>query len=192
MEEREVKILGIDKDSVEQRLVSMGAEKTFDAEIDAFYYDFPDMLLERRGAVLRLRLESSTPVITYKSSIGSACNVSRDIEDCVKKYFSGSKGKIKVVNELETPLENFDAMRKILEGIGMVCWFKMRKRRISYALGEAHFELDKYLEEYDFVPWFLEIECSNSEALFLYAEQLGFKREDCRPWSFPEVVEYYF
>jgi len=191
MEEIEVKILGIDKDSIEQKLVSMGAEKTFDAEINAFYYDFPDMLLKRHGAVLRLRLEGNNPVITYKGSVGHVCGIGKELENCVKKYPSRAEGKVKVLNELETSLENFDAMRKILEGIGMVCWFKMRKRRISYALEEAHFELDKYLGEYDFVPWFLEIECSDSEALFSYAEQLGFKREDCKPWSFPEVVEYY-
>jgi len=38
-----------------ERLISLGAEKVFDDEIHALYYDFPDNSIRRKGCTLRLR-----------------------------------------------------------------------------------------------------------------------------------------
>ncbi len=67
----------------------------------------------------------------------------------------------------------------------------IRKRRISYKLDNVRFEFDTFLGEYDFVPEFLEIEAKDTNEIYKYAELLGFSKEDCKPWSDKEVIEYY-
>jgi hypothetical protein len=47
------------------------------------------------------------------------------------------------------------------------------------------------MEKYSFVPEFMEIEAENTDLIVKYAELLGFKPEDCLPWSTYDIVKYY-
>ena len=67
----------------------------------------------------------------------------------------------------------------------------MLKHRISYKLGNIRFDIDRYMEKYSFVPEFMEIEAENTDLIVKYAELLGFKPEDCLPWSTYDIVKYY-
>lgn len=171
MIEVEVKILDIDEKRVEERLLSLGAKKTFDGEIQALYYDFPDRSIGADKGVFRLRKEGSRAVLTYKGHVDS------------------SSAKIK--EERQTEVSDFDAMRAIIESLGFTVWLEMRKHRRTYELDGLYFELDRHLDRYSYIPEFLEIEGQDKESVFLHAEMLGFKREDCRPWDVVQVARYY-
>lgn len=171
MNETEVKILEVDREKVIDKLLELGAKKAFDDVIYAVKYDTPDKNLEKEKKMLRLRREGKKAVLTFKKNI--------------------SKDKAKVSEEFEIEVPDFEGMSKILEGIGFAKLATFKKRRISYKIEDVHFEFDKYLEEYEKIPEFLEIEAKDIETLFRYLKLLGFKENDARPWSLLDVIKHY-
>lgn len=171
MYETEIKILGIDRKNIEEKLLSLGAEKTFDGEIHALFYDTPDRLIGQGRGTFRLRREGPISVLTFKSHVDD--------------------GAAKVRDETEVTVSDFDAMRSILKSIGFYPWLEMKKHRTTYALPGVHFELDKYTDKFGFIPEFLEIEGRDIGTVYKSAAALGFSKEDCRPWDALQVAEYY-
>jgi adenylate cyclase class 2 len=171
MHETEIKILGIDRKKLEKKLLSLGAEKTFDGEIHAFYYDTPDRSVRARRGTFRLRREGTLSVLTFKAHVDDS--------------------EAKVREETEVTVSDFNAMRSILKSVGFFPWMEMKKHRTTYSLPGVHFELDKYTDEFGFIPEFLEIEARDIGAIYKNAAALGFSKEDCRPWDALQVAEYY-
>ncbi len=171
MYETEIKILDIDRRDLERKLISLGAKKIFDDEMHALYYDTPDHAVRRSRGTFRLRREGSLAVLTYKARV----------DDRVAK----------IREETEVRVSDFDTMRSILKSIGFYPWLEMKKHRTTYELGNVHFELDKYMDEFGFIPEFLEIEGPDSGTVYESAAALGFSEEDCRPWDAVQVAEYY-
>jgi adenylate cyclase, class 2 len=169
--EIEIKILGIDRNAVEERLIALGATKIFDDEIYALYYDFPDSSIRRNGSVLRLRREGRKSVVTLKKNIEST--------------------EAKIKEEHETEVSDFLEMKYLMETLGLKVWLEMTKHRTSYAFKGVHFEIDAYHGAYDYIPQFLEIEGNDIETIYTYAEHLGFTRNDCKPWDIMQVAAYY-
>jgi adenylate cyclase class 2 len=171
MEEIEVKILGVDRKKVEEKLVSMGARKTFDGEICAVFYDYADNSIRDAKDTMRLRKVGDRAYVTYK------------------KFVENERAKIR--REYESEVVDYEAVRNILKSLGLVEWMDMRKRRTSYELPGVHFELDKHIDQYSYVPEFLEIEAKDLDTLYKYVEALGYMREECRPWTIVEISQYY-
>jgi predicted adenylyl cyclase CyaB len=171
MHEVEIKVLDIDRADIETNLIALGAKKTFDGEIRAIYYDSPDHSIRKTWATFRLRKEGATAVLTYK------CHV--------------ADPDAKVREEKEVTVSDFDVMQGILEAAGFSAWLEMRKIRTTYELGRLHLEFDRYLDAYDYIPEFLEIEGTDVAEVYRCAEMLGFRKEDCRPWDAMQVAEYY-
>lgn len=171
MYETEIKILEIDREKVEEKLLSLGARKTFDDKIHAVYYNDNRNEIQRNQGTLRLRKEGSRSVFTFKTRVEN-----RDA---------------KVREEKEVSVSDFDTMKSILESIGFSPWLEMTKHRTTYEVAGVHFEFDKYLDEYGYIPEFLEIEARDVGTVLKYAELLGFAREDCKPWDAIEVARYY-
>jgi adenylate cyclase class 2 len=171
MNEVEVKILEVDREKVIDRLLKLGAKKIFDDIMHIVRYDTPDKKLEKEGKLLRLRTEGKKSVITVKETV--------------------SDEKAKVRNETEIQVPDFEDASKILEKIGFIKTFIMEKRRITYALEDAHFEFDKFLNGLEKVPELLEIEAEDTETVFKYVKLLGFKEKDALPWSTGKVLEHY-
>lgn len=171
MNEVEIKILGIDRTEIEERLILRGARKVFDGEIHAVYYDFSDGSIADRRGTFRLRKEGHRSVLTFKSHIENA--------------------EAKVRDEQEVEVSDFISMDAIIKSLGLSPRVEMKKYRTSYELDGLHFEFDKYLDSYAFIPEFLEIEGRDIETVFRYAEVLGFTKQDCRPWDALQVAEYY-
>lgn len=171
MTEIEIKILGINRAAVETALIARGATKCFDGEIHAIYYDLPDQSLRASGMVLRLRREGMRTVLTLKEHVENP--------------------RAKERREREVEVLDFDAMRSVLELIGLAPWLEMKKHRTSYLLKGTRFELDKYHGSYSHIPEFLEIEGTDTETVYRYAEDLGFSRLDCKPWDATELAAYY-
>lgn len=171
MKEIEIKILEINRKKVEEKLLSLGAEKIFDGKMNAYFFDFKDGSLRKFGLILRLREEGNKIILTFKKPI--------------------EKEKAKIKEELEIEVSNFDITKAILESLGLQVWRIAKKHRVTYSLKEVHFELDKYGEEYDFIPEFLEIEAKNLENIYKFVELLGFDKEECKPWSLKDLVKHY-
>lgn len=171
MDEIEVKILAIDRKIVEKKLLSLGAKKTFDGEIYGLFYDYADGSIRKAKGTMRLRKVGDKAFLTYK------------------KFLENKRAKIR--REYETEVSDFESARLILESLGLAPWMEMRKHRATYELPGVHFELDKHTDQYSYVPEFLEIEAKDLDTLYRYAGALGYKKEDCRPWTIVEMAKYY-
>jgi adenylate cyclase class 2 len=171
MKEIEVKILDIDRKKVERRLSKLGAKKISDMHLHALFFDFDNQTVRRAKNLLRLRKEGKNSVLTFKG-------------------FVSNKGA-KIRKEIEVEVSDFKKTKKILESVGLSIYAELKKRRITYELHGVHFEFDKYLGTYYFVPEFLEIEAKNLKTIFKYAKLLGFDKGDCKSWTGGEVIRYY-
>lgn len=171
MREIEVKILEINKNELERKLLSMGAKKVFDDIIEAHFFDFKDKSIKKARGSFRLRKYGSEAVITFKKFVPAK--------------------NVKARDEFEVRVSDFDTAKRILDCLGLKEWGYVKKKRVSYALPSAHFEFDKYIGRLSFVPYFLEIEAKNSEILYHYAKLLGFEKRDCRPWNTSQIIDYY-
>ena len=171
MTEIEVKILEINRESVENKLIALGARKTFDDKIHAIYYDLKDSSLKNTGKALRLRREGERIMLTLKLHVRNALAKER--------------------TEHEVEVFRFEDMQKVLEGLGYIPWLEMEKHRTSYELKGIHIELDRYYGQHACIPEFLELEGQDTETIFRCAETLGFSRHDCRPWDVVELIGYY-
>ncbi len=171
MNEVEVKILDIDRDAVESALRARGAEKIFDDEMYAVYLDHPDDTLKKSGDLLRLRKEGDQNILTFK------------------KFVSNTPAKIR--EEYEVTVSDFESIRYVFEQLGFREWLIMRKHRTSYEVEGVHFEFDRYLDDYEYIPEFLEIEAGDIESIYRFVEELGFDKDACRPWTFLDVVDHY-
>lgn len=170
MEEIEVKILDINRQAIEQTLLSLGAEKIFDGDITTVFFDFKDCSIRNTKNVLRLRKDQSKTELTFKHV---------KFEQAAKK-----------AEEYSVQVSDLETTEKILENLGLSVTQKMEKHRISYKLDDARFDIDQYLGMYGFIPEFLEIE-GRVEAIHKYAALLGFQTKDCLPWSTDDLIGFY-
>ncbi len=171
MKEIEAKILEVNRPKIEEPLIALGAKKIFDGDIQTFFFDFKDHTIIKSKDVLRLRKEQNETELTYK-----------------KVHFTETS---KEAEEYSVEISDFKTMKKILENLGLFVIESMEKHRVSYKLDQARFDIDCYKGDYEFIPEFLEIEAENPESIHKYAGFLGFKPEDCLPWSTQELIQYY-
>jgi adenylate cyclase, class 2 len=167
MNEVEVKFLDVNSKDIIKKLQSFGAKKTFEGSIVPSFFDFPDRRLKARNQLLRLRKKGELLELTFKQKKKS------------------SKAKIAVETELY--VSDFEKMRSILLKIGLLERRRYSKRRISYVLEDAHYELDTYAG----MPTFLEVEASSVGALRKAVSKIGFSMNDAKPWSGRQVFEHY-
>lgn len=175
MMEIEGKIININKQEIEKRLISLGATKIFEGEVYSLYFDYPDRVLKKHGKTLRLRKIGREIILTLKTS-GEP---------------GDQESNLKIRNEYEVKLSDFENTKKILENIGLSIWLELKKHRTSYILDTVRFEIDKYQGEYSYIPQLLEIEGPNMETIYKYVELLGFNKKDCKPWTFEDLI-YHF
>jgi predicted adenylyl cyclase CyaB len=168
MQEIEVKILDIDRKHTEKTLLLLGAKKVFDDIITTILFDFSDASIKKAKDLLRLRKVGPKSVLTFKKYVEHA--------------------DLKVRQEFEVEISDFDTMNAILNSFGLHPELKIKKHRVSYLLGDVHFEFDKHLDEYAFIPDFLEIEAKNEETVYRYVKLLGYTKSQCKPWGFSEVI----
>jgi predicted adenylyl cyclase CyaB len=171
MKELEVKILGVNRKKIEETLTSLGAKKVFDGDIQTLFFDFKDGAIIKAKDVLRLRKEQDKTELTYK-----------------KIHITQTA---KVAEEYSVEVSNLETTKQILENLGLSVIESMQKHRVSYTLDQARFDIDRYAGNYGYIPEFLEIEAENIDLIHKYAGLLGFKTEDCLPWSTNELIQHY-
>jgi adenylate cyclase, class 2 len=171
MKEVEVKILEVKRKNIEETLARVGAKKVFDEDIQTLFFDFKDGRIIKEKDVLRLRKEKDKIELTYKKV--RVDRVAKNAE------------------EYSVEVSDLEMTEKILQNLGLGIIDDMLKHRVSYKLETARFDMDRYFGKYDFIPEFLEIEAENVEAIYHYAELLGYKPKDCLPWSTKELIDNY-
>ena len=171
MKELEVKILEVNRKKLKKLFISLGAKKVFDGDIQTLLFDFKDGSISKAKNVLRLRKEQDKIELTYKKV----------------QYIQTAK----LAEEYSVEVSNMDTMKKILENLGLSATESMQKHRVSYMLDHSRFDIDCYAGNYAFIPEFLEIESENIDLIHKYAALLGFKAEDCLPWSTNELIRHY-
>lgn len=171
MKEVEVKILEVNVKNIEESLGKLGAKKVFDGKIQTLFFDFKDSKIIKAKDVLRLRKEEDKVELTYKKV----------------RFDEASKS----AEEYSVEVSNLEMAQKILGYLELEIIDDMSKHRVSYKLDSARFDIDRYLDKYDFIPEFLEIEAENAADIHKYAKLLGYKASDCLPWSTKELIEHY-
>lgn len=167
----EVKILNVNRAKIENKLLLLGARKVFDEDIEMFFFDFEDGSIRKAKSVMRLRREGKKNMLTFKKIM---CNQS-----------------VKIAEESAVKVSDLEIMKKILESIGLSVTGNMQKHRVSYQLDDTIFDFDCYKGELQYIPEFMEIEAANIETIYKYAKQLGFRVEDCLPWSINDLINHY-
>ena len=119
MKEREVKVLNIDKEEIERKLINLGAVLIKDEEQINIRFDTEDNFLKNiHKSYLRVRITKNLLNGEIKNTLTFKKSVSRD--------------KIRVNEEIETEISNSDETIKILQLLG---YYKKRpgfKHRRSY------------------------------------------------------------
>ena len=171
MKEIEVKILEINKEEVEKKLIELGAKKILDSNIHARIFDFDDDILENSNRLLRLRNEGDKFVLTFKEKI--------------------SDKDAKINEETEVEVSDIEKMIKILNALDLKIKMEAKKHRTSYKIEGTRFEIDTPLEEFSHIPTYMEIEAKDVETIYKYAEIFGFTKEQCLPWGFSKLKDHY-
>lgn len=173
MPEIEAKILEIDAEALHKRLMDLNADLSFNDEMHAVFFDHPADSLPARGATLRLRKEGQEVVLTYKSKLPN------------------DDPALKVLDEKEVAIADFDEMRMLLQGMGYVETHSTRKHRIQYELPGAHVVIDDYKEDLAHIPVFCEIEAVDGARLYEVAEKLGYSKGQLCNWNSFDLMEHY-
>ncbi|MEA5096281.1 hypothetical protein SDC9_74011 [bioreactor metagenome] len=151
MREKEVKVLNIDKDEIEKKLIEIGALLVKDEDQVNYRFDTDDSILKKRhNGYLRIRITKNNlngkvkSVMTFKKSI--------------------NRDSLRVNEETETEVSDWESTAKILEILGYKQKRPGYKHRRSYFFEEIYFEIDTW-DEATYSKPYLEIEISNDEDL---------------------------
>jgi adenylate cyclase, class 2 len=163
--ETEVKFLVHNLKNIEMRLISLGAQliqpRIYEKNLR---FDLPDKSLRRKFQVLRLRQDEKA-IITFKGP-------------------GSSEDGIRMREELEVVVSDFDMARAIFEGLGYQVILLYEKYRATYALGENFIMLDEMPYGY-----FVEIEGQGSTDIFGLSEKLGLDKAAASSESYQSLFE---
>lgn len=125
-EEIEVKVAISDRRAITRRLKEarfhLETPRTFESNI---LYDFPDLSLRKHGDLLRVRCYGKVWKLTFKG-IGK-----------------GKSGRHKRREEIETKLEDGNALKQTFLRLGMAQSFAYEKYRTEWADGQGHVVVDE-------------------------------------------------
>ncbi len=163
MEEIEAKMLEVDVAELEKRLVQIGAERIGEYSFRIHNFDFPGYPLRQRHAWVRLRTDGEHPTLTYKQQHDSR------------------------LEEIETPVGDFDTARAFLTAIGMIEKHAQEKKRVTWKKGGITYDIDTW----PLLPPFLEVEGESWEAVQRAIEELGYDWEKRLVCDASRVYDHY-
>jgi len=133
--EIEIKIFEIDKEKIEEKIVSLGGIKKHDIEVETRYYDIePEAAYGEKRKFLRIRRKWNVYKFTYK--------------------WLSIQENMQVNDEIDVQIESPDNLREILPKIWHPEYDHVKKQRTTYELWNIIFDIDTY----DLFPTFMEIE----------------------------------
>lgn len=173
MREKEVKVLNIDKDDIENKLKNIGATLIKDEEQINIRFDSEESILKRNlNGYLRIRITKNLLNGETKNTMTFKKSISRD--------------KLRINEEIETEISNVEETTKIIEILGYKKKRPGLKHRRSYFYDNIIFEIDTWDKETYPKPY-LEIEMSTEEDLEKAIKLLNLDRTQITSKSIAEL-----
>ncbi len=151
MQEKEVKVLNIDKDEIEKKLINIGAKLIKDENQVNYRFETEDAFLKKtHNGYLRIRVTKNLlngetkNTLTFKRSL--------------------KRNTVRVNEETETEVSNWENTAKILGLLGYKQKRPGYKHRRSYIYDNITFEIDTW-DELTYSKPYLEIEMYSEEDL---------------------------
>ena len=166
--EIEAKWLEIDHDEFREKLVKLGAEQIYPkTDMIRTCFDFPDKSLYERSGWVRVRDEGDKITMSYKQSDDSSLCGTKEI--CLE-------------------VDNYDNAVSFLENIGLETKSVQKTRRERWVLDGVEIDLD----EWPWIPPYVEIEAPTEQELVAVAEKLGLKIDDAMHAAVDLVYAKYY
>ncbi|NBI05833.1 class IV adenylate cyclase [Senegalia massiliensis] len=171
--ELEVKVLGIDKEKIINKLEKIGAKKIKDEKQKNIILDTKDKRVENDyNGYLRIR--------TTKQNINNNC-----VEKVTLKTILSDK-EYRENKEIEVRIDNSENMFKIFEMLGLVTSYIGYKERISYEFKGILFEIDTWDKD-TYPETYMEIEIKNKKDLDRAIELLELDKSQITTKSITEL-----
>lgn len=168
-QEIEAKILDIDKAALEEKLLSLGAQKVGDRFFRSTVFDYPGFPLDKDNSWVRLRDEGEKIMLAFKKRLG------------VKDQIGGDEG----MEEIEFQVSDFDAVTHFLQKIGLIIKFAQEKKRVTYQKQEVTYDIDTWPK----LNPYLEVEAPTWEAVDTAIVELGYTLEDKKIFTTTQIYE---
>jgi len=185
MLEKEIKILDINVEKIQEKLEKLWAEKTFEGFIHDVYYDFHDeeadnLKMEENKRLFRVRQKWDIHMYTIKRKRNKK-------GDWWEKW-------VKIADEWEREITDVESFKKVLEKYWMKETREKKKHRISYSLGKIEFDIDDYYlwDDKNVIPPLLEIEASTSEELNEWVKVLWLTKHQIEKWWSRKLFAHYW
>jgi adenylate cyclase class 2 len=148
--EYEAKFLDINHEAIREKLTELGAVQVQPMRLmRRKNFDFPSKKLEKeQNGWVRVRDEGDKITLAYK--------------ELSNRTIEGTK-------EVSVAVDGFDNTCQLLENIGLIQTSYQETKRESWELDGVQIELD----EWPWIPTFIEIEASNAEKVGNIASKLG-------------------
>ncbi len=173
MREREVKVLNIDKEEIEKKLIGMGAALVKDENQINYRFDTEDGFLKKTyNGYLRIRITKNNLLGETKSTMTFKRSIKRD--------------SLRVNEEIDTDLSDWESASKIIELMGYKRKRPGYKHRRSYMYENIMFEIDTWDEKTYSKPY-LEIEVTSDEELEKAINLLSLDRNQITTKSIDEL-----
>ncbi|NYB72547.1 class IV adenylate cyclase [Sedimentibacter hydroxybenzoicus DSM 7310] len=151
MREKEVKVLNIDKQDIEKKLISLGATLIKDENQINYRFDTEDGCLKKTyNGYLRIRITENLLNGEIKHTLTFKKSINRD--------------KLRVNEEIETEISDWNSTAKIIELLGYKMKRPGHKHRKSYEYEGIIFEIDTWDKQTYSKPY-LEIEMNSEDEL---------------------------
>lgn len=148
--EIEAKYTNVNHDELREKLKVVGAELVTPMfTMRRTLFDYEDLRLDNKKAWLRVRQEADRVTMSFKQRSGL------DIDS---------------MKEVEVVVSDYESTRQILLESGLSIKAEQDQKREIWNLGECEVTLD----EWPWIPTFVEIEGPSNEAVQSVSEQLGF------------------
>ncbi len=199
--EKEIKVLGIDKRILSERIVSIGASKVLDALTSMEWYDCADTYRGvdvctddyENGAVVineAVTLYNRSRVSFRESGIFFRLRKEGVSYDFTLKYKLSDSQGITHNREISVTLKESDTdrVRNSLKKAGFICIARHQKKRTSYVLEQENGKIRFDIDQWPGIPTYLEIEAENQSGILHALDQLGLQDYECST----EVGEEFF
>lgn len=161
--EIECRILEIDPEEIQQKLLEIGAEKITERSMRRYVYD---MIPKEKGAWIRLRDNGEKTTLTIK--------------EIKTEEIDGTQ-------ELEINVDDFENTNAILNKLKYEHLAYQENKRISYKFKDVEIEIDFWPK----IPPYIEFEANSVEEIEEVVNLLGFKMSDTTCLGNLKIYEKY-
>ncbi len=175
MKEIEVKVLSIDLEEMESKLISLGATLIDkELQVNTLIDSKENFIQNNLNSYLRIRETKSLLKEDIKFTLTMKKNINRD----------GIRENI----EINTDISDKNAMLEILKSLGYYVFQEGFKERTSYTLNNARFDLDRW-DTQTYPEPYMEVEVDDKDELEDIVKLLDIPKENISTKSIVELRE---